>query len=518
MILHPFFDIMEFMKGFWEIIKKIVSNFWVQLVFLLGCVVGIFALGGVFNSPESMGEKFIEIVTSVDVISILLAAVFSITVARIVLKVKKVTEEAHKIEQDHHKIVCKYSGHSKALIDTKNNLYKKEGEFMYLERLPEKKKKPKNPYRDKTTDDYISRRKDIQSYMDGRLFLPILTIYTNTCGNTSVCVNDSKKKYELPTFVRENVLGLMEAHFVSKTSNNDTIRLNDISCVGTSLTLYTMRTQYLDMLVTNRCMDYALDGVISIRDIYEYEPRVTPLKDSQLSNQIGINGLIITKDGYLLLEKRGRKKAVWKDKFAQPISLAMKKNDLLDPDKEIGDGYSDAEETFKKTVLKTVKKNFGLTEKELLPFTMKTNFLGIARDLLEGGKPNFYFFVVADMSAERLKEFVERKSKAACMRAKEKDLPALNKDKLESDFYLIDYKDITIDYNYELKIKMRRMLRIKRRYAPVVSKFKQAFDGAGFRIRRAFGGSIRKGCGEALLSSLYYVDACCERLYGRKGD
>ena len=500
------------MRKFGRFLKKVGTNFWVQLVFLIGCIAAIFALGGVFSSPDAIGQEILEIITSVDIISILLAAVFSLIVARIVLRIRHITEETKKIEQDHHKIVCKYNGHAKADIDRTQNFCDREGVFMYLDRLPAKRKTGKNPEDDSTTDTYKQREKDIASYKNGRLYLPVTSVYTNALGNTKICFRDSVERYKLPTFVQENTLKLMEAHFVSKTTNSDTVRLNDFSFGDGCLYLDTMRTQYFDMLMTNRCMDYALDDVVTMREVYEYNSKVTPLKESQLGNQIGINGLIVSNDGYILMEKRGRKKAVWKDKFAQPISLAMKKNDLVDPDGKIGGACADAEATFQNIILKTVKKNFGLTEKELLPFRIETNFFGIARDLLEGGKPNLYFYVTANMSADELKAFLEDRAKGASRGEAGVKFPSLTKDKLESDFYLIHNEDIEIDYDYALKIKARKIKRIKRRYAPTVSRLRAAFDGFGYRLKKAFNLSLKKGCGEALLSCFYYADACSERL------
>lgn len=505
------------MKKFLKLLKSIVENFWVRLVFLLGLVVGIFAISGAFESGEKAGEKILDFITSGDVLSVFLAAILSLLVVQLVTKAMQVLEESFKIEDDHHKIICMYDGHHDDKdVDPTVNLYDKDGVYMSLKRVPKQNRTGKNPERDKRSDAYKKRKKDIAAYTEkGKLYLPSVSVFTNVTGDTSVVFSDKADMFQLPVFVRENLLKFMEAHKASNVSNSITIRLNDIDFSGDVLTLKTERSQYFDMLATNRCMDYHPDGNISVREKYEFEPAVTPLAKSRLSNQIGINGLIITSDGYLLVEKRGRKKTTWKDKFAQPISLAMKRKDVgIENGETLGKTPEIANDVFKKIILTTIRNNFGLKEEDINGFDMKTNFMGIARDLLEGGKPNMYFYVMTRMTAKQLKSTLEENSKTASQEidGDKKVYPKVTTDKLDSDYYLIHHSDIVIDYNYELKVKAKNVMRVQRRFAPCVSKFRQATDGNVYRLKRAFGGSIKKECGEALLACLYYSDACKERI------
>ena len=262
-------------------------------------------------------------------------------------------------------------------------------------------------------------------------------------------------------------------------------------------------------------MDYRLNGSVSVREVYEFKNTVSPLSETMLGNQIGINGLIFTRDGYLLIEKRGRKKTTWKDKFAQPISLAMKESDLrLDEAGKLGGTPEAAEENFRKIVLTTIGKNFGISEEDILPFRAENNFFGIARDLLEGGKPNFYFYVVTKRNAAELAEFLEDKARRAAEKcgAPGEVLPKLSQDKLDNAFYLVKYDDIRVDFGYDLKLCARSVYRIRRKFFPLASVAAQAFDGLGFRFRRAFGGKVEKECGEALLACLSFAHICRDRL------
>ena len=82
------------MKKFLQFMQKAISNFWVQLIFLVACMLGIFALGGAFSSADTVGEKILEIVTSIDILSIFLAATVSLIVANVIIKSRKLLEES----------------------------------------------------------------------------------------------------------------------------------------------------------------------------------------------------------------------------------------------------------------------------------------------------------------------------------------------------------------------------------------------------------------------------------------
>ena len=499
-------------KKIYKFLKKIFSNFWVRIIGLTAAIALIFAWAGAFESFEAFWTEIKDFITSGDTISLVVVAAFSLIIASFALRGRKFLEESMKVEDDHHKIVCKYNGHAKT--DPKDEPYTPDGASMYLTNLPKGRKAPRNPEGDKHSTQYKAREKDIADYMKGKLYLPSINVYANIDGNTQVNIVDTSDKFELPRFVRDHALALMEAHGDSNFSNGVTIRLNDLEVEGNKLTLKTGRSQYFDMLITNRCMDYKLNDLLSLRDVFESGSKVSSIAESQLGNQIGINGLIFTRDGYLLVEKRGYKKAIWKNKFAQPISLAMKKSsiDCLKKSKTITDS---ADKVFEDIILGTIKTNFGLTADDILQFNLSHNFMGVARDLLEGGKPNIYFYVTVNMSAEELDAFLEDKAKRASVEGasdKDKTLPKLPNDKLDSDYYLIPYEDFTISYRYNLSVKARNIIFVKRLYAPRVSKIAARLDGSYYRHKCRVNGSIKREVGEALLACLYYAEACKDRL------
>lgn len=528
------------MKKFIKFVEKVIGNFWLQLLILIGFAIAILAIGGTFDSKENAQEKTLELVAGTDMLSIFLAAAISLIVARVAIRIKHTMEESLKLEDDHHKIISKYYKHISP-ADHTENAYTPCGEFMQLRCVPATRHRPHNMVEDSYSDEYPRRTKDINDYTDyGRLYISGVNIFANIKGDTDIVFNDKTDMFELPPFVMENLPALLGAHGGSSIRNSVTVRLNDAEYADSVLRLSTQRSMYYHMLVTNRCMDYKINDRMTVREVYEFDKRVSPLAESKLGNQIGINGLVFTNDGYVLIEKRGKHKTTWKDKFAQPISLALKAASFVPEGGTIAETAQAADEAFKKIILDTVYDNYGLTEKELNPFSVRHNFLGLARDLIEGGKPNLYFFVVARMSAEELRVRLREKAihaaelnKAELQKQKKlpktvetpKPYPATNKEekekkirplltdaKIDGDLYLVRLEDLRVDFGYNIALDPRKIMCIERRCYPRVNKLRQSLDRLGHNARCGINRPWVKECGEALLACLYYADICNARL------
>ena len=552
----------KILKGF----DKFIKNFWVQLIALVVVSVGIFVLGA-FISGDRFEDKVLEILTGTDLLGVFLAALISLIVAKVLIRVKNTMEESLKLEDDHHKIISRYSGHKVVKEYPEGSRFSRDGELMVIDCVPQDMRRPRSMVKDRYCKEYKLREEDISDYFDRhRLRISGVDVFANVNGDTSVVFRDTDVMRELPDFVRENAAALLAAHGGSSISNNVTIRLKKAGYdeQKRELVLDTERSLYFYMLVTNRCMDYSISDTMTLREVYEFNNKVSPLEESKLGNQIGINGLVFTSDGYLLIEKRGKKKTTWKGKLAQPISLALKEKDIL-PNGGLIDGSPEAaNDAFRGIIFQTLQKNYGIDENMIAgigtdgsvkngAFDLKDSFLGLARDLIEGGKPNMYFYIALNVTAAELKAVMEQRAKdaaesvpkkrrkgksaapVACPQAEEDAalpreekagehkktkaelFPSLEKSKLERDLYLVKFDDIGVDFGYSAKLDPRKTERVRFRFYPCVNKFKAAVDGAGFSLRRAFNVKIKKECGEALLTCLYYAEVCRKRICGRTG-
>ena len=101
------------MKKLVKFLKKAVHNFWVQLLFFSGACVGLVALYNYLNNENGLWANLLELIAGGDFISIFLAGFVSLLVAKTAIKVMQELEESAKLDDDRHKIICKYRGHKK---------------------------------------------------------------------------------------------------------------------------------------------------------------------------------------------------------------------------------------------------------------------------------------------------------------------------------------------------------------------------------------------------------------------
>ncbi len=479
----------------------------VQVGFYIVGIFLIFLISGVFDDYQKSLEKIMEIVSAQETISVFFAGILSLGLAKVLKKCDYYLEESLKIADDHHKIISQYSGHAKKEIAGDGNFCDKTGVFMYIRHTKPLKKEIKNKENDPYSKAYKENAKGIAQYMEGTLYLPSLNMYTNFSGNTALSFKDAAEAHKLPSFVLEHADELLNAHRNSAKKNNNTIRLDDFTYEDNKLILNTKRSTYYHMLITNRCMDYSFANGLSIRDLYEYDTCICPLHKSKFGNQIGINGLILTRDGYVLIEKRDHHKTTWKNKFAQSISLALKADELkMNTDGVLGDTYEDANMNLKHVIEKTIKSNFGLKPSEYEEFSLDKNFLGLARDLLEGGKPNLYFYVTTHDTAKDLLDKLRDYAKNA-----DTDT-ALSSGKLTSDYYLVPFDAIKIDYTYSLHMDKKKAIRVPRRLYPRLSRRVEIKDTLKYKAAKLVQPTLKRECGEALLATISYLELCRDRI------
>ena len=540
-------------KKILKFFSKVFARPLVQVGFYFVGIILIFLISGVFDDFKTSLAKIVGLLSAQETISVFFAGLLSLGIARFLKRCDYYLEESMKIDDDHHKIIRKYNGHANQK-ESDENIFDKTGMFMSISHTGYiRKSELKNREKDKFSKSYWINEKALLQFRQKKLYTPSVNVFANVQGNTKLVFSDSDQHHNLPSFVIEHADELLMAHKNSNTRNNDTIRLSDFDYEGDTLTLNTQRSTYYHMLITNRCMDFRFANGLTLRNLYEYDNRICPLHKSKFGNQIGINGLILTKDGYVLLEKRDHKKTTWKNKFAQSISLALKENEvILNQDGVIGNTYEDAQAVLKRIIQKTVRKNFGLTEQDCREFVLEKNFLGLARDLLEGGKPNLYFFVETVYTAKELADKITKtaeyaktvldvekatkqwkkmhaademitetesftdKVKEAEDRIAKGDV--ISADKLASDYYLVKFSDIAINYHYVLNLDRRKAIKIARKVYPRVTIGQHLWEAFKYCMVRTFTPKLQRECGEALLVTISYLELCKDRIDALKSE
>lgn len=203
-------------------------------------------------------------------------------------------------------------------------------------------------------------------------------------------IYDSKEEYKLPGLVENNFFEIFKVHDTSVIYNNLNIRAVDLNITDGILKISSERTYYYYSMVTNRASDYQWnkDGV-TIRSIYEPGPRLHPLNKSYLSNHLGFNGFILSKDGYIAFVERSKNVSVGKRTYGCSVAASLKTKYSLDSNGNF-------------TAAKLIEGIIHEIEDELKIQRSNINNVNIInayRDCLESGKPQILFYAESDLNA-----------------------------------------------------------------------------------------------------------------------
>jgi len=197
--------------------------------------------------------------------------------------------------------------------------------------------------------------------------------------------------YNLPGILENNFIDIIQVHDSSTTYNNINIRVRDMEIKSGKLSMITERTYYYYSLVTNRAADYKWnqDGV-SVRELLEPGPFITPLKQSALSNHLGFNGFIISKDGYIVFVYRKKDTSIGKRTYGDSIGASLKTKYALDSN------GSFSKEGLRDAILGEIHDELRIKTSDVTSIKIISAY----RDLVECGKPQLLFYSEIDLCAK----------------------------------------------------------------------------------------------------------------------
>ncbi len=196
--------------------------------------------------------------------------------------------------------------------------------------------------------------------------------------------DDADKKFELDGFLENNYNDLFAAHRHSVKKNFDTVRVDDCIVNDNVATFYLSRSTYYHHLITNRAIDYRLDDDLTVRTYFDYGPKLKSLRQSKMSNHIGINGLVYLKDGELLLPRRTGSSTISKNMITSSIAIMLS----LPKSNEVTSEY-----LFKGCILESLVSRARMDKRWIKEDEIEIRFLGFGQNPYEGGKPQFYYAV-----------------------------------------------------------------------------------------------------------------------------
>lgn len=290
----------------------------------------------------------------------------------------------------------------------------------------------------------------------------VFTVYCekliqNKKGLELIVKDDPNDYFSLDEFIKSQFFSLIEAHMLSDSANSVTVRLKKVEYQGeNSVVMQTMRSTYLSHMLTNRALDYQMKPGISIRSLFENTDHLVPLERSRMSNHLGVNALVFLKGGegnkWLLLPERGYKATVAKGKVTASIATRIKMENL--PKGYLGELNADyiLEGCIKDSIASSimVDKNWLQTQH------METEFLGLSRDIYEGGKPTLFYAVYLDVDIiayhqQRGTYLQQRKQERKARRCK-RVLGSLYKEAEQIDevktIHIVDWSSVNLSERY----------------------------------------------------------------------
>ncbi len=214
------------------------------------------------------------------------------------------------------------------------------------------------------------------------------------------------KRYVLPNQVVKYYEELFSSHQTSNIYNNINIRVSDWKTCDGEYLLMTSRTTYYDSLVTNRAMDYEFEKGLSIRQLYECGPYLQSLLSSKLSNHLGFNGFIESKDNYIAFVYRQGNVSIGKRTWGNSIGASLKTKYALDNGTFTLLGLENG-------ILREIYDELGIEEKDISTVDgqfRKTRVIAAYRDLVEGGKPQLLIFSKSRLNMNEITRIFNNKN------------------------------------------------------------------------------------------------------------
>lgn len=191
---------------------------------------------------------------------------------------------------------------------------------------------------------------------------------------------DGSSEYQLPDVVLEYQNELLSAYHMTRWDNSKLFRVKDWGIEGDIFEVKLEITNYFNTLLTNRAMDFSFNNNTTIRDWIGYSPYFPELKDSALSNYLGINGFVISMDNYVSFVHRSSSTTVGKNTLGNGISAKVNYKKIM----KIGGNLYNA---FFESIGDELKKEL---EIDIID-TSKIKIINAFRNVVEGGKPHFLF-------------------------------------------------------------------------------------------------------------------------------
>ncbi len=162
-------------------------------------------------------------------------------------------------------------------------------------------------------------------------------------------------------------------------------------------------SSYFDYLQTNLSLDTPLPVVGSLRKQLAVNGRLESLQNSKLANATGINGLLFSNDGHLIIQKRGDNVLIRPGELCSGFSGTVDKIDIAHAVKE-GGRLADLD------TLREMAEELGIKYGEVAV----RRFVGLTRELIRGGTPEMFYALDVNLSVDVILSRIPREKEGEC--------------------------------------------------------------------------------------------------------
>ena len=92
----------------------------------------------------------------------------------------------------------------------------------------------------------------------------------------------------------------------------------------------------------------------------------------------------------------------------------------------------------------------------------------------------------------------------------------ISKEKLKSEYYIIPYEQILVDYDYFLSVKKTKIIKVQRKVQPVFNNLTTTLSNLNYNLSKVFKPNLARECGDALLVCLSYLEVCKDRIFKKE--
>lgn len=259
------------------------------------------------------------------------------------------------------------------------------------------------------------------TYHGDKLALPQVLAFDNTTGQyplTKINIVLNKTPFIIGPNVKARTDDAFKAYmrlikFRRKSySNEANVRLQRLVVQPNSAKLTVQSVHYEDYIRTNLCLDSKFrDKKMTLRNQIHSNGELESLETSPLANNLGVNVLLFTADGQLVIQRRSSTVIVRPGEYCPSASGTVSFSDVS----------SGALSIDKLPTLREAYEELGISPADVVPQSLR--FLGVTRELIRGGEPEMF---LSGQTALSLAEFKKKRKDA--------------RDKFESrDLYFFDF-------------------------------------------------------------------------------